>query len=49
MGRTPVVQKSTSDEVLSDVVELEKKEKLLAGYYNILLAHPESLLSKSCQ
>jgi hypothetical protein len=27
---------SIDDEVLCDVDELEKKEKLLAGYYNIL-------------
>ena len=31
-------------EVLCDAVELEKKEKLLTGYYNILFAHPESLV-----
>ena len=34
---------SIDEEVLCHVVELEKKEKLLAGYYYILLAHPESL------
>ena len=40
-----ITSDSIDDEVLCDVVELEKKEKLLAGYYNILFAHPESLLS----
>ena len=40
-----ITSDSTNDEVLCDVVELEKKEKLLAGYYNILFAHPELLLS----
>ena len=40
-----ITSDSIDDEVLCDVVELEKKEKLLAGYYNTLFAHPESLLS----
>ena len=40
-----ITSDSIDDEVLCDVVELEKKGKLLAGYYNILFAHPESLLS----
>ncbi len=40
-----ITNDSIDDEVLCDVVELENNEKLLAGYYNILFAHPESLLS----
>ncbi|CAB4009301.1 Werner syndrome ATP-dependent helicase homolog [Paramuricea clavata] len=40
-----ITSDSSGDEVLCDVVELDKKERLLAGYYNILFAHPESLLS----
>ncbi|CAB4021523.1 Werner syndrome ATP-dependent helicase homolog, partial [Paramuricea clavata] len=40
-----ITSDSSDDEVLCDVVELDKKERLLAGYYNILFAHPESLLS----
>ncbi len=36
----------TDDEdVLCDVVDLAKKDKLLAGYYNLLFSHPEALLS----
>lgn len=39
---------STGDEeVFCDVGELGKREKLLTGYYNLLFAHPEALLSSN--
>jgi superfamily II DNA helicase RecQ len=34
-----ITSDSSDDEVLCDVVELEKKEKLLAGYYNTSLVN----------
>ncbi len=34
-----------NEEIDCDVSELDKKEKLVNGYYNLLFAHPEALIS----
>ncbi|XP_028411860.1 uncharacterized protein LOC114534597 [Dendronephthya gigantea] len=38
-------QQNIDDEIDCDVTELEQKTKLIKGYYNLLFAHPEALIS----
>ena len=39
------VSSDDSEEIECDVTEQEKKEQFVSGYYNILFAHPEALIS----
>ena len=42
----PTALSEENEDVDCDVTELDKKQKLVNGYYNLLFAHPEAFMSK---